>query len=246
VSRPDLEFLVSKTTHNGETTIVLARRQAGAAPRPVARLVQVQRDSQSHISVQRIPERWTTPSRDSLARATLEQLYSVVLHQDPQARFHFVDSPGPLDAAQAGLSQAQLLRSLAGRVERKAARDPGTVAWRVVELQPVAPRTFGADAVEVRVIGPEGPMAGLAIHFDRAPHSMCTARTGADGVAHCMLEDTHADGHLHDHAAAVVATFPGELRPDRVLLPTTQVLLGGGGASLPAFARRFPFPATRP
>lgn len=63
------------------------------------------------------------------------------------------------------------------------------------------------------------------IYFNRAPHSICAARTRADGLAICRLEDQHGDeGEHHDDAVPVIATYPGSVRADGVLLPTTYVL----------------------
>jgi hypothetical protein len=65
-------------------------------------------------------------------------------------------------------------------------------------------------------------------------------------VATCRLEDQHADGHQHDHATVVVATFPGDVRPDRVLLPSTRVLATTASLLPPAFARPFVPPSGKP
>jgi hypothetical protein len=152
----------------------------------------------------------------------------------------------PCDAAPGELSHAQVLQVLAGLRERAAWHMPEAVPWRVVDLQSAIALPGDADTVGVRATSQAWPLPNIAIHFDRAPHSLCTTRTQPDGVAICRLEDQHADGHQHDHATAVVATFPGDVRADRVLLPTTRVLQGQASATQPAFARPILFPAARP
>ena len=44
----------------------------------------------------------------------------------------------------------------------------------------------------------------------------------------------------------VVATFPGDVRPDRVLLPSTRVLATTASLLPPAFARPFVPPSGKP
>jgi hypothetical protein len=86
-----------------------------------------------------------------------------------------------------------------------------------------------ADEVAVRVTTEEGAVEGVSIYFNRAPHSSCVGKSGKDGLATCHLVDQHGDGDAHedDGAVAVVATFPGDVRADRVIAPTTLVLAPG-------------------
>jgi hypothetical protein len=246
VTRRDLNFLVAKWQGSGRSTTTLALPQSGRAPRPVAQLLETRQGSELQVSVQWLPDPWTTRGLAGLEFAALEQLYSLVLRQEPQARYCLGSSGRPCDAARDGVSHAQLLQALAALRARAVGRNPDAVPWRVVEMQGVPPRSWDADVVGVRATGPQGPLAGVAVYFNRAPHSICSARTGADGVATCRLEDQHADGHQHDHATVVVATFPGDVRPDRVLLPSTRVLATTVGLGPPAFARPFVSPTGKP
>ena len=52
------------------------------------------------------------------------------------------------------------------------------------------------------------------------------AKSRANGVATCHLVDREGDedSHTGEEKVAVVATFPGDVRADRVLVPTTLVL----------------------
>jgi hypothetical protein len=77
----------------------------------------------------------------------------------------------------------------------------------------------------VRVIAHDRPLQGADVFFSRAPHSGCVARSDAAGLAACELVDYHGDDGDGDASGVpVVATFSGDVRPDRVLVPTTFVL----------------------
>lgn len=242
VAARDSNFVVAKWQAGMQSTTMLARQQGGATPRPVARLVQMRRDSQVHVSVQRLAQ----TDRADDETATLAQLYSLVLRQEPQGRYCLGEGGRPCDAARDGLSHAQVLQALAGLRERVVASAPAAVPWRVVEMHAVPTASSDEDVVGVRVTSREGPLQDVAVYFNRAPHSICTARTRADGVATCRLEDQHGDEHQHDHAMAVVATFPGDVRADRVILPTTHVLPTNGRTRPPAFARPLVLPSGKP
>ncbi len=198
------------------------------------------------MAVQRLPQSWAAADRTDHEIAVLEQLYSLVLRQEPQARYCLGSGSWPCNAARDGASHARVLQALADLCEQAVVRAPAAVPWRVVEMHGAQTRSWDADVVSVRATSPQGPLEDIAIYFNRPPHSICAARTRADGVATCRLEDQHGDGHQHDHATAVVATFPGELRPDRVLLPTTYVLPINTGLLSPAFARPLPYPPGKP
>jgi len=141
---------------------------------------------------------------------TIEQLYVVAMRLDP------------LEIATADRSHADLLRDIA------AARQAAGVGvpWRVVSLARAPVAKADDDEVSVRVFGDHGPIEGFSVFFHRAPHMGCVAKSGKDGVAACHLVDQH--GHEEEHAGhadePVVVTFPGDVRADRVLLPTTLVM----------------------
>lgn len=245
-TRRDLSFVLAKWQGGAASTIILARQQDGAAPQPVALLLQVRQGPALQVAVQRLPESLAAADHAEHDIAALEQLYSLVLRQEPLARYCLGSGRWPCDAARDGMPHAQVLRALADLRERAVVRAPAAVPWKVVEMEGAATPPWDADVVGVRVTSLQGPMEDVAIYFNRAPHSICTARTRADGVATCRLEDQHGDGHQHEHAAAVVATFPGEVLPDRVLLPTTYVLPTHAGLLPPAFARPLSLPSGKP
>lgn len=265
-TRADLRFVLTRQRTAAGVTSVLAWLPDHRPPEPVARLVQVQDGKAVTVAVQLLAPPATAPaaepadqatpaagratsaaSRADVAIATLEQLYSLVLRQEPEARYCPLDlqavPAGDATACQApALPQAALLADLAERRTHAARQTPSAVPWQVVALQAAPQRSWDADLVSVQALGPQGPLAGIPVYFNRAPHSICQARTGGDGVATCRLQDQHADGHQHDHAVAVVATFPGDLRPAQVWLPTTQVLRPHADAASPAFASRWLLP----
>jgi hypothetical protein len=214
VSNRDVTFVVAKWQEGAELTTVLARQHPGAAPHPVARLVQVRRGSELQVSIQ-VP-----PVSESVV---LEQLYALVLRQEPVGRYCLASDGRPCEPARDGVSHAEVLVALASARD-KADRGPADAPWRVVEMTGAYAPSSDADVVGVRAMADRMPLEGVAIYFNRAPHSLCIARTRADGVASCRLVDPHGDEHEHDHAAPVVATFPGDVRTERVLLPTTYVL----------------------
>jgi hypothetical protein len=239
VASRDVNFLVAQESRGGVLTMVLARERAGFPPQPVAQLVQQRQDAEVHVSVQRLPEPVSAPDPATDEVAALEHLYALVLRREPEARYCLGGGPQRCDPARDGVSHAELLRALAAARDRAAARTPTATPWRVVDMSRAPAGTADADVVGVRATTHRAPLEGVAVHFNRAPHSLCVARTGPDGVATCRLEDQHGDGHLHDHAGTVVATFPGDVRPDRVLLPTTYVLPPSEVVP-PPFAARIP------
>lgn len=219
VTGQDLRFMQAQWQQGAGWTTLLARQQGGADPRPVAQLVQVRHGDDRQVSVHVLPEAGNEP-----ARATLEQLYAQVLRLEPLARYCVALDAQACDPAREGMSHAQALQALARARDRLASRTAGAVPWRVVEMTGPAARPWDPDRVGVRLQAGQQPLEGIAVHFNRAPHSLCVARTRADGTADCRLVDQHGDEHTHDHAQRVVATFPGDVRTDRVLLPTTHVL----------------------
>lgn len=231
-------FDLAVATQGDVTITVLARRRADATRQPVARLTQQARPGGPR---QVFIERLGAPSEAHEAE-TLAQLYALVLQLDPEARYCLAANArvdgAACDPARDGVSHGEFLRTLADRRAARLGSGVGTAVWQVVRVEAAPTPSWDADFVSARAIGPDGPMAGVTVYFNRQPHSICAARTGADGVARCRLVDQHGDEHEHDHGAAVVATYPGDVRADRILLPTTHVL-PAPVPSRAAFARPF-------
>ena len=129
-----------------------------------------------------------------------------------------------------GASQSSLqhrlssLRECFGRAQVAAGR-PALTPWRMVSVTPSPRGLHDADQPTVRILDAGAPLVGASIIFGKAPHAGCSARTDANGVASCRLVDEDDDDDGPDSAdTAVVATFPGVVRSDVILPPTTEVL----------------------
>lgn len=263
-TEPGLRFVLLQqaAAQAAAQSTTLAWQPATGAPLPVARLALAGPDPSAVVIVRllRLPGSGVEAAMPvgapaGLALATLEQLYTLVMRQSAEARYCLQDLQAPQTATQAAegscdghlLGHAEALRDIAERRLRLVASAPAAARpWQVVVLQSAAPVNWDADAVAVQAVGPLGPLAGLPVYFHRAPHSLCEARTGADGVARCQLVDPHGEGHQHDHAAAVVASYPGDVAAQKVHLPTTHVLRPLADPTAPAFAARWALPVALP
>jgi hypothetical protein len=220
VSRRDFDFRLAHVREAGARVTVLAH---GTEPLPVA----VIRTAGSRVSVERLVIPQGGLDAAALELATLEHLYTLVLRMEPEASFCLVRSPRNCELVKNRRSHAAFLRELAQARQHAAARSGGPVAaWHVVSMKPAAPAGSDADEVGVRVTMDNRPLQGMNVFFNRAPHSSCTAKVGSDGVATCHLVDQHGDeeSHAHEGKVPVVVTFPGDVRAERVLLPTTLVM----------------------
>jgi hypothetical protein len=233
ISRADLGFSVARAHRDGAEIRVLVHQPASGVAFPVATIVASNSDAGTYISMQRLR---LPPGLDpDLEVAVLEHLYVLSVEQDARASFCLAPAGPRCDAAKRGESHAQLLgqlveqrrRALQGLPERRAA------AWDMVSMVTAPTRTRDADEVAVRVSTHDRPLEAANVYFSRAPHSGCVARSNADGVASCRLVDYHGDdGDADEASAPVVATFPGDVERDRVLVPTTYVLSHEPGAGM--------------
>lgn len=250
-TRPDLRFVVARWVVGNQTHTLLAHQPGTGGPQPVAHVVQHDHDGDPWAWVRPLPLQADPAPPGDLELAVLEQLFVMVFRLNPLARYCVepVDAQDRPDcgAPGQGLTQGRALQMLAAWREPLAARTPAAVPWRLVEIGPAPRPALDVDTVGVRVVGPGDAIARQPVHFNRAPHSICMARIDDQGLASCRLEDQHGDGAQHSHASSVVASFPGELRPDRVLLPTTYVLPAPPTAPAPpAFARPLTLPSGWP
>ncbi|MEO6746776.1 MAG: hypothetical protein ABIN08_20040 [Caldimonas sp.] len=225
VSRPDLPFKLARVERGASRTMVLAYQAAGSKPVPVAAISSSAPEPDAPVSVHL---RWSAdePSDPpALKVAAFEYLYALALRQEPEARFCLAYGAQRCEAANGGSSHAELLRELVRARERAVERasPSSAVAWHVVAM---APASIDGDQVSVRITSDRAPMVGATVIFNRAPHSGCVAKSGENGLARCVLVDQHGDDESHaDHdKTRVVATFPGDVRGGRVLVPTTFVL----------------------
>jgi hypothetical protein len=163
----------------------------------------------------------------SLAVATLEHLYGLVLREDPWAAYCLADNAHRCAANANSLSQGDLLHELVLMRERDIKESLGhdvDKPWQVVVLSPSG-KNSADDEVHVRITDKVGPMPGATVFFHRAPHSGCTAKSGVDGVASCRLVDFHGDDDSDDDKdSKLLVTFRGEIGTERILVPTTFVM----------------------
>jgi hypothetical protein len=225
VSRRYLQFRLFQGQWRASPVTLLMHQPAAGESFPVAAI----QASQGHVSFYRLPLPKGTADATDLHISTLENLYVLALRQDAEARFCLAAAAQWCDAAKDGYSQAELLRALAqerGSALARASGDKPGIPWRVISMVPATPAGGDADQVGVRVMRDERPMEGATVFFNRAPHSGCVAKTKADGIATCELVDQHGDGdsHAEDDRTPVVVTYPGEVRADLVLVPTTLVM----------------------
>lgn len=228
VERWDLPFLLAQAQRGEGTTTVLAYQIPGNKPSPVAIIASSRSGNASHVSIQRLHLDEAMGERSALNVATLEYLYTLVLRQNPEASFCFADIGQHCKAGQKGYSHAdvllQIARSRQDAVGSGAFRT-ASIPWHVISLKAANMPFLHPDEVGARIAGEHGPIDDVTIFFNRAPHSTCEAKSRDGGLATCHLIDQHGDEHLHaeEDRAPVLAIFPGDVRADRVLLPTTLI-----------------------
>lgn len=229
VSKRDPAFRIAHEDQAGRgRTLLLAYQRADGALQSAAILSSLHSEGRQHVAIRRLPH---PPGQDGamLDVLTLEHLFAWSLRQDPAGRFCMVRGPKPCSTALAGTSLAGLLESLARERAAAVARaGPALSArpWRVVSVARAPTPTQDDDEVSARISLNGRPLAGVNLYFNRPPHSSCSGESDADGVATCRLVDQHGDeaSHDHDENAPVSATFPGDVRADRTIVPTTVVL----------------------
>lgn len=237
MSDAEAVFVQAQVRHGASLIHVLARRDGTGEPVPVAAIETraiASPAAQIRVAVRIAPAR----GGPALELLTLEQLYAQLQRMDGEAHYcidagNAVDVPlgsVPCDGEGARLSHVAVLRELAALRSRAAESTTGrqirVTPWRSVSLEPSSVPSANADDVSVKVLDGDRPLPGRTVHFSRAPHAGCSAETGPTGEAGCRLVDQHGEAcqHTGDHTHAVVVTFPGDLSPERVLLPTTSLL----------------------
>ena len=208
VSNSDLQFNLAQDQRGDAQVMVLVHRPAAGKPLPVAEIS----TSSGAVSLSLLPG----SAGGDVKLGTIERLYVLALRQDPEARFSF-------DKVKQ-VSHAELLGELV-KARARAAQKLGamTLPWRAVSIA-AAPSGKDDEDVAAIVKNDQGPMKGVTLYFNRAPHSSCSATTREDGVARCRLVDQHGDEEADHPKAAVVATFPGDVRADLVLVPITAIV----------------------
>ena len=226
LSRRDLPFKIAQVRRGASLRAVLAYQAPGASASPVAEIVTTRidpADPMARVSVRLLESDSKRADAADVDIVSVELLYFLTLQLEPQARFCLARGTQPCEFTSGGLSHPEVLRRLALARQEAIARAgrSGTAAlWDIVSM---AHGAVDGDHVTVRVTQEQFPLQGVSIYFNRAPHSGCGAKTGEDGVAACDLVDQHGDEDDDSQHAAVrvVATFPGDVRAGRILVPTT-------------------------
>lgn len=224
VARQDLPFVIASAVKDQDQFTVLAHRQDGSQPKPVAWLKSAEHGSIRLISLKSV-------AASGLMRVTaLEHLYSLVMRQDPFARYCFSEGAGDCDAAKAGRNHSGVLLHIAAARQRavvESGQASGAATWRSIALRPTRE---GKDPDVVAALAFDGhkPLENVNVFFNRAPHSSCTAKTTRQGLARCRLVDQHGDEHdpAVERATPVLAVYPGHVEQAVVRLPTTLVVRG--------------------
>jgi hypothetical protein len=229
VSRPDLVFKLAELQWESYQVTFLMHQPSGKEPSPVAVMSSFQAGGKAHIWLQRVAPSGLGADRSDMEIATIEHLYGLALGQNPEAGFCLTGFGRGCASVDDDYPHAELLRELSEARQRAMARahsSRSNVPWRVVSMASAPPNSGNDDQVGVRVFSEGAPLEGATVFFNRAPHSGCKARSLPDGLATCLLVDQHGDddAHSEDDKAPVLATFPGDVRPERVLLPTTLVM----------------------
>ena len=218
LTKPSTVFKMARfKAEQGDVEVVF--QAFGAAPDTVQYVGALLTEGLGHGSRSTLLVRAPVNGRSSAeSLSTLEYLYAFVARGDPESAYCLGQGGVPCEGSEEFGPQDRLLAVLADARNCVAGR-LGAVTWRTIRLQYAAQSGAEEDRVAAQVTENAVPLSGVSVAFFRRPHSSCFAETAADGVAACKLID--AEGH-HDHAhddVPVIATYAGELRPERVRPP---------------------------
>lgn len=202
----------------GWTATLLSLEQRPGAEQPIAAIVRPAQRTGGTAVV------WCAAS----GTAALEHFYAFLLRFPAESMLTLRDGCDVLGAhasPNGRVSVADVLRRVAqARTQRQVTAKTEGRRWRLVEI---VPQLDGDNPLHTAALikGADGPLAGARVSFAREPHLACTATTGADGVAACLMYDTH--GHtVHDAsvvAPPTVVTFAGRVSGYDVEVPVVSV-----------------------
>lgn len=227
--RGHVPLSVEEVEWNGASISIVMHKLPGGDAHPVAVMVADPSPSQSTrvlLMALALPD--SVRPGPGLDVARDEHLYTLAFRQDADALYCVPSSSGGCEGGQY-VSQGEALQRLASRRECALAALPDSLRaelprWRTVTLSLGDALPGPSARVSARVSDQDVPIAGAQVMFSRLPHSACAATTSADGTATCELADAHGhgDGHPEFDRAPVLVTFPGDLRGNPILLPTTK------------------------
>jgi len=226
VSKRDLEFRrADEQWRSFRLTFLMYKPDAGHRPAAVAVISSFHVGKKEHIWLQRISRGRSGAQAADIHIAALEHLYGLALAQNPHAEFCLNGYGHTCTAPASDYPHPRLLREIAEARERAIVSANATsiaVPWRNVTMTS-QPKGASGDRVGVRVTDHGVPLEGATVFFNRAPHSGCHAKSSSDGIVTCDLVDQHGDEDSHEgqEHVPILATFPGDVQADRILLPTT-------------------------
>lgn len=232
-----LSLSVERIEWKAAAISVVMYKPAGGDAHPVAAMVV---DS-SEWRTKRVLLTWlslpdTVRPAPGLDLARDGHLYTMALLQDAEALYCVSSSSGNCDGGPSR-TQGEALQRIALHRECALAAQPPSARvdaprWRVVTISAQEALPGARARVSARVSDQDKPLAGVQLVFSRLPHSACTATTQGDGTATCELSDAqgHEGGHPEFDREPVLVTFPGDLRGNPILLPTTRLMATEGGA----------------
>jgi hypothetical protein len=212
----------------GHKLAMLVLRDPSTTARLLAVVAKAQGSAASPTAYYWYPKASSRCEASEVDLVALEHMYRFAINDVVTDAFRFGAVARGREDSGPKLTHSQLLARIAKT--RECVADALTTAgatppkrWRNVSLEP-AEFSRNSAVVSARLLSPRGPLVSATILFTRAPHLECSSTTDSTGLATCQLEDTH--GHDDDDevpGAPTVASYPGEVQSDLVLLPTTSV-----------------------
>ncbi|MDP9996484.1 hypothetical protein J2W28_006975 [Variovorax boronicumulans] len=162
--------------------------------------------------------------------SAIEQLYTLALTLDPLQQFSLAicgNTANCVSGEKRPLSHAALLGALVAQRQLHAEAigpyQSSMPRWSPVEITQL--KRVGHDEVSIKLSGDRAAFEGASVAFSRRPHAGCIASIDAQGVAACVIEDSHGDEHLSDEEnGPVIATYSGKVLLGITYPPTTGVI----------------------
>jgi hypothetical protein len=235
LSEPRLRVELTNADWRGHQLTLLVLRAPSAPAALLAMVSRAQGSQTSGASYHWYPTAERSCQASPVDLAALEHLYRFAMNDTLTDEYRFVAiEKNSRSASDPALSHAQLLARIAKEREciADALTSSGTAPpkrWRTVSLDVTEP-AGDRNLASARLRDGHGALANATVLFTRAPHLECSGLTDQNGLASCRLEDTHPHSGGDDHGddddvpgAPTVASYPGEVQADVVVLPTSAV-----------------------
>jgi hypothetical protein len=227
---PKLKFDLVSAAWRGKDLTVLVQRRSASTDSLLGFVSRARKSDDPHAAYHWHPVAARRCQASAVDLAALEHMFRVAINDVVTERYRFAIGDGRQDESDSHLTHAQLLLRIAEERECVAGALTNIESrplkrWRSVLLEPADTGGHGA-VVSARLRSADGPVLSATILFTRAPHLECSASTDSKGVASCRLEDMHGHDDHGDESpgAPTLASCPGEVKSDLIMLPTTLVL----------------------